>query len=158
MTKISCDFDENGTAYYLEDYGTNNDKRNELGILNYWDNRFVYKNMKIHEYASKTELEKGTYNMIAKAIADGEKDCYVATRTTPSFTTEQSESLSGYVTPFNTYVDENILLFVDGTRPMDEWDAFVEEALAYTDMDAVLAIYEAGEQTELSSERIVPVY
>lgn len=45
------------------------------------------------------------------------------------------------------------MYFIDGTRSMSEWDAFVEETLALGDMDAVLAAYEEAEQVIYSTER-----
>ena len=52
-----------------------------------------------------------------------------------------------------TYIDENIMYFIDGTRDMSEWDSFVEETLALGDMDEVLATYEAADQVIYSTER-----
>lgn len=40
-----------------------------------------------------------------------------------------------------TYIAENYLAFMDGSRPMSEWDAYVSEAMA-NGGDAIAAIYQ----------------
>ena len=45
------------------------------------------------------------------------------------------------------------MYFIDGTRDMSEWDAFVDETLALGNMDEVLATYEEAEQVIYSTER-----
>lgn len=44
-----------------------------------------------------------------------------------SFTKEESERLKVIKTPLDTYVAENVIKFIHGVRPMDEWDGFVDE-------------------------------
>ena len=81
-----------------------------------------------------------------------------ALRGTPNFTAEQSETVARSTTPMKTYIDENIMYFIDGTRDMSEWDSFVEETLALGDMDEVLATYEAADQVIYSTERRYATY
>ena len=70
-----------------------------------------------------------------------------------NFTAEQNEIVARSTTPFKTYIDENVMSFIDGTRDMSEWDAFVDETLALGNMDEVLATYEEAEQVIYSTER-----
>ena len=44
-----------------------------------------------------------------------------------SFTKEESERLKVIKTPLDTYVAENVIKFIHGVRPMDEWDSFIDE-------------------------------
>ncbi len=44
-----------------------------------------------------------------------------------SFSSEVSTKLSTLETSMNTYFDENVIKFIEGTRSMDEWDDFVDE-------------------------------
>lgn len=46
---------------------------------------------------------------------------------TLAFTDEVQTILSTKETYLNTYFDENIIKFIEGTRSMDTWDAFVQE-------------------------------
>lgn len=154
---VSYEIDEEGLPYYLDDYGTNAEKRAALGIGSVLDNFYVCRNLQYHEFVNFTKSGQENHQIICRAIVNDGKPL-ARYQQKPTFTAEQNDALSALVTPFNTYVNENILLFVDGTRSMDEWDAFVEEALAYTDMDAVLEIYESGVQNHLSEERRVPIY
>ncbi len=42
-----------------------------------------------------------------------------------NFTTEQNERLSNLGIDIQTYISENFLLFVDGSKPLSEWDSYV---------------------------------
>lgn len=49
---------------------------------------------------------------------------------TVSFTSEVQDKLSTMENALNTYVDQNLVKFIEGNRSMDEWDQFVEEVKA----------------------------
>ena len=63
-----------------------------------------------------------------------------------------NEIVSANMTPINTFIDENLYQFVEGSRSMDEWDAFVEEAQGYGDIQAVLDIYNNSPVLAYSSD------
>jgi len=44
-----------------------------------------------------------------------------------SLSDEESEELNQYTNEISTYVAENYLAFVDGSKPLSEWDAYVAE-------------------------------
>ena len=44
---------------------------------------------------------------------------------TIKYTKEQTETINEYATDVSTYVQENYLAFVDGSKPLSEWDAYV---------------------------------
>ncbi|MBS4208675.1 extracellular solute-binding protein [Bacillus sp. FJAT-50079] len=46
---------------------------------------------------------------------------------TVSFTTEVQEKLATMENALNTYVDQNLIQFIEGKRSMDEWNKFVDE-------------------------------
>lgn len=150
--------DENGVKYFLDDFATNTDHRKEVGLNQIMDLRYVLRMKGDVGYASKTEENKQRYDKLVGAMASGEVIGLRSLREKPRFTAEQQETVSANMTPINTYIDENIMLFIDGTRPMSEWDSFREEAMQYGDIEQVLAIYEAGEQIINSTERKYEVF
>ena len=44
-----------------------------------------------------------------------------------SYTALESEEKSGIETDLQTCVDENVILFVTGVKPMEEWDSFIDQ-------------------------------
>jgi putative aldouronate transport system substrate-binding protein len=60
-----------------------------------------------------------------------------------TFTAEESTQIAQWGTDLTTYVGENYLLFVDGSKPLSEWDSYIEgvNQLHYAD---ILAIYQAA--------------
>ena len=112
------------------------------------DIRYIqYKNREV-DYVGGTDASRAAYDKIIGGLIS-----IRALRGKPAFTAEQNEVVARNVTPFTTYIDENVMYFIDGSRSMSEWDAFVEETLALGDMDAVLAAYEEAEQVIYSTER-----
>ncbi len=57
-----------------------------------------------------------------------------------TFTPEQNGQLAQYSVDLVTYITENYLLFVDGSRPLSEWDSYVEGLVA-SGLNECLAIY-----------------
>lgn len=145
--------DEDGNRTYLEDYGTSSESRQAAGVRNLMDVRYIQYKMRDTDYAGGSDLAKASYDMVVHALIDGTALPVVALRGTPILTAEVQETVAMNTTPIKTYIDENIILFIDGTRAMDEWDAFVEETKQYGDFDAVLEAYENGEQVIMATER-----
>jgi putative aldouronate transport system substrate-binding protein len=61
--------------------------------------------------------------------------------TSLKFTDEQSEELNKVQADVVTYIGENFLSFVDGSKPLSEWDTYVAEAKAIG-LDACQAIFQ----------------
>jgi putative aldouronate transport system substrate-binding protein len=63
--------------------------------------------------------------------------------TAVTFTADESAQIAQWGTDLTTYVGENYLLFVDGSKPLSEWDSYVEgiNSLHYAD---ILAIYQTA--------------
>ncbi len=143
---------ENGTHSFLNGY-TDSATRKEAGVGNIMDIRYIqYKNREV-DYVGGTDASRAAYDKIIGGLISGDLIGIRALRGKPAFTAEQNEVVARNVTPFTTYIDENVMYFIDGTRSMSEWDAFVQETLALGDMDAVLAAYEEAEQVIYSTER-----
>lgn len=137
---------------FLNGY-TDSATRKEAGVGNIMDIRYIqYKNREV-DYVGGTDASRAAYDKIIGGLISGDLIGIRALRGKPAFTAEQNEVVARNVTPFTTYIDENVMYFIDGTRSMSEWDAFVEETLALGDMDAVLAAYEEAEQVIYSTER-----
>ncbi|MBP3361254.1 MAG: extracellular solute-binding protein [Clostridia bacterium] len=60
-----------------------------------------------------------------------------------SFTAEENEELSRKTTSVNSYVNENILKFITGQRPMSEWESFVEQ-IKEGDINDLIGIRQAA--------------
>jgi hypothetical protein len=58
-----------------------------------------------------------------------------------SFTNEQSEDLATYGSDLGTYISENYLAFIDGSKPLSEWDSYAAE-LYNIGLNEVLAVYQ----------------
>ena len=59
------------------------------------------------------------------------------------FTDEESKLLADYDTSIRTFVEENLMKFVIGQRPLSEWDNFQKE-LGKLPIDDLLSIYETA--------------
>lgn len=143
---------ENGSHYFLDGY-TDSAARKTAGVGNIMDVRYIQYKLREVDYVGGTDASRAAYDKIIGGLLDGTLTGIRALRGTPSFTAEQSETIARSTTPMKTYIDENVMYFIDGTRDMGEWDAFVSETLALGNMDEVLATYEAADQVIYSTER-----
>ena len=155
---LTYEKDEDGHHHFIGEYVDSDEARKEAGIHNFMDVRYIQLKDREADYAGKNERDRGFYDKLIAALIDGEMVGIRALRGTPNFTAEQSETVARSTTPMKTYIDENIMYFIDGTRDMSEWDSFVEETLALGDMDEVLATYEAADQVIYSTERRYATY
>ena len=57
------------------------------------------------------------------------------------FSADESETLADYNTSIKTFVEENLVKFIIGQRPLTEWDKFQKE-LSELPVDELLSIYE----------------
>lgn len=155
---VTYDLDANGNNMYLDDFATNNDHRKELGMGNFMDVRYIQYKMRDSEYVKNSDIGKKAYDLTVGALADGSAIGIRTLRGTPRMSAADTETVAASTTPMNTYIDENIMYFIDGTRSMDEWNDFVTETLALGDMDGVLKIYEDSEQVIYSTDRKYSTY
>jgi len=148
---VSYDIDSSGKKYFLDDYATSADKRKELGISQFIDVRMNrYKDHSAY-VATMVGKEKELYTKIANWFIDGTLTPYAPARGTPVMTIEANEIVSQNMTPMNTFINEAVAKFIDGTSSLDDWNAFVQEALDKGDIQAVLECYESGSQVVYNS-------
>lgn len=150
--------EEDGKLTYLEDYGSNTDRARAFGIGNFMDVRYIQYKMRGSEYAKGSDSSRKAYDLTVGAMAEGKAIGRRALRGTPVVPADKKDAVAAITTPVNTYLDENIMLFVDGTRPMEEWDAFVQETMGIGDLNEVLKIYEESPQIIYSTERKLVTY
>ena len=146
---ISYDVDENGKEYFLDDYATNKEKQDELGFATLHLGRMVHNSswfVSFAKNASKAPVGNIAQDLLCDDFRNGELTHMLSSRSTPTFTTEENDTLAISKTPMNTYLNENVILFVTGDRPMDEWDAFVEEYKSMGNLEEVLSIYNNAPQ------------
>ena len=161
---VSYEFDEKGNPVFLPGYQTV-EEQNAFGIKLLDEPYYIFSfqrwaplqmpakpvdQMRPSERASVTVtswLHDGTLTLADHGLAAA------------SLSDEDNEIVSAIMTPVNTFIDENLYMFVEGTRPMSEWDAFVEEALSYGDVAQALEIYNNSPVLLYSDEyEWMPVY
>ena len=159
---VSYDIDENGVKYYLDDYATNPDKMEALGIGSGWVchlGRAIHGSTWMSEFAKNTsKVDKDGRDLLTDELRDGTLQHKLPTRATPTFTMEESDTIAASTTPMATYQNENIILFITGERPMDEWDAFVEEYKTMGNLEEVISIYNNAAQNLLDTSTNLPEY
>lgn len=127
-----------GIRWLVQIYGENADNPNAP---------FIYE----HGIQSFTRLQTpidmmsfpGTYpEVMYKQIDHIEKDLggFRPASPTLAFSDEVSTLLSTKETYLNTYFDENVIKFIEGTRSMDTWDDFVQE-IKDLGLDEILGYY-----------------
>jgi len=155
---LTYDYDENGNPYYLEGY-TTPEERKEAGVGNFWDPRFIHNTGNQYSaYLAYPEQDQLIMDQVLEGLVSGEYTYQYPLRRTPLFTNEENETIAFSTTPMNTYKDENIIQFIDGSRDLGQWDDFVSEVLAYGNLDEVLETYENAKQVIYSTERRFETY
>lgn len=59
------------------------------------------------------------------------------------FTPDENKTLAAVLTPLQTFVDENVISFILGRKPMTEWNAFADQAKKMG-IDQINSIYDAA--------------
>ncbi|MGI6172275.1 MAG: extracellular solute-binding protein [Christensenellales bacterium] len=155
---LTYDFDENGSPYFLEGY-TTVEQRSEAGIANFMDPRYIHNGGDLYQlYLSYPEQDQLIMDRMMEGLVSGAYTYQYPLRRTPLFTAAENETIGFSTTPMNTYADENIIQFIDGTRDMGEWDNFVAEVLEYGNLEEVLETYENAKQIIFSTERRFVTY
>ncbi|NMA38287.1 MAG: hypothetical protein GX942_08280 [Papillibacter sp.] len=66
-------------------------------------------------------------------------------------TAEQSSEATALLADLNTYFSENYISFLDGSRPMSDWDNF-QAGLKSTGLDSLQAIWQEAYEDYLASK------
>lgn len=148
---VSFETTATGGRAYLDGYKTR-DERRDAGVGNFMDVRYISWKMRDVDYYGGTDQSRAAYDKIVGGLISGELTGIRALRGRPSFTAAENETIGRSVTPMNTYIDENLLTFIDGSRPLTEWEDFVTETLGLGNMDEVLQTYENAKQIIHSAE------
>ena len=158
---ISYDIDADGNKYFLDDYATSTEKQQEVGMNTLHLGRMIHNSSWFVSFA-KNEAVAPVGNiaqdMLCDAFRDGTLAHRLETRAKPTFTQEENDTISMSTTPMSTYQNENIILFITGERPMDEWDAFVEEYKTMGNLEEVISIYNNAAQNLLDTSTNLPEY
>lgn len=94
-------------------------------------------------------IEEAAFNQAVAPGTEisGEMQSWPETNANPSiylsFTDEETNTINMHSAALTAYVQENITHFIDGSKPMEEWDAYVE-AGKKLGLDEYLAVYEAA--------------
>ncbi len=93
------------------------------------------------------------YRDLNNAFREGKMNAWIPEYNTPVLDSAAKETVSINLSPISTYVSEQVPLFVVGERDMSEWDAFLEEIRSMGNIDAVIEVYNAGQQVPSSDTR-----
>ncbi len=141
-------------AYGVEGVSWYYDENGNRCITDYILEHPAYWSMIMLSYALNSIAEPGlyvNYNWLIPANAIAQQyledwdvvphdDAYVYPAGI-SFSNEQSDTLAKYGDDLGTYISENYMAFVDGSKPMSEWDSYVAE-LDNIGLAEVLAVYQ----------------
>lgn len=122
----------------------------EVGLMFAWA-RWSEPTYMAKDPANITPNEEDVIQMI-KWVQSGEVKVKDSGLYSANRSDEAKEIIAANNTPIQTYIEENLFLFIEGVRPMDEWDAFVEEAKAYGDIEAILYEYNNASLLAYSSD------
>jgi len=90
------------------------------------------------------ECQRGL-TVAAEKLKSGEYATYYG-RNVPLFDDDAKDLINSITGPVGTYVEENLIAFVLGRKPMSEWDAFIDGIADYGDMNRVVELYNSAEQ------------
>lgn len=135
------------TPYLMEELGEESynqlpQGRQELGIMNWWLTGLIpeWDRYALWQYGpDQKDYALRNYNILQEYVdndllCDPEPNLY--------FDPDESDVLAEITTPLSTYSDENVLKFITGVRPIEEWDQFVAE-LANFNYQYVVDTYNA---------------
>ena len=119
----SFEFDENGIPYITELVTNNPDG------LSLMDTQFMYTTDSVCRINDITK-SRSTYTeegLAARDVWDYNRDDANTYPSAAALTADEADEHSKLYSDINTYLQENIAQFITGAKPMDQWDAFVEE-------------------------------
>lgn len=81
------------------------------------------------------------YSQIKREAFNPAQQVPQSTITLAPLTAEESETYANIMTPIDTYAKEQAARFITGSRPLAEWDKYVEELKAMGDIQKAMDIY-----------------
>jgi len=129
---------EDGLPHYTE-YFYNHPDTKSVYVASNMDTQHTSVYIWWREFDTKTENALNAYNIWADA-SDG---AYVLLQSGVSLTPEEAEIYASPYSDIETYVNENVPLFIRGDRSLDEWDEFVETLYQFGLQDC-MDVYQAA--------------
>lgn len=130
-----------GTPEYLIDQNTPEGGELMLGKYGYGLTQHWATIFRPTEYFDYARNPKNSGFEKASALY---KDVYTFTNPPIQLNKDETEQLKQLKTPFDTFVNENLVKFINGQKPLSEWDAFAQEATDKFKGDEIVAIYNAA--------------
>ena len=154
----SYEYGEDGLKHFINGYGTDADARAALGIDGVYFQRmnFVQDWFAGFEKNQTMPTAQLHQDSLADALRTGVLKNKLSSRGNPSFTLEEGDTIAISKTPMSTYLSEERIKFITGERPMDEWDAFVEEYKSMGNVEEVLSVYDNAQQNIYTNVRNYP--
>ncbi len=156
-TWLDWRYSEEGSFLYgygVEGVSWNYDANGEIVISDFIVNHKAYWSMAMTTYALNSLSEPGLYinytwkvpgnEAALQYLADWNSVPYDNNYVYPlgiSYTDEQNDILAQYGADVTAYLNENYLAFVDGSKPLSQWDEYVAGVNAIG-LDKVLEVYQ----------------
>ena len=109
-----------------------------------FDRTFGYSEIEAGKLLGNNALGYKAQKMYDEAFASGRIKARYG-QATPTVTPEESEEISGIMTPVQTYLDESVNKFIMGEQSFDEWDAFLTKLQTLGNVQRVLDIFNSKE-------------
>jgi putative aldouronate transport system substrate-binding protein len=120
---LTYEYDENGQLW-ITDYIVNHPAYWGMIMCIYSLNHVTDGGLKI-DFSMNMKINKDVPGYLDYWMSTPHDNKYVYP-TSISYTSEQSSELAQYGGDVGTYVEENYIAFVDGSKPLSEWDGYVE--------------------------------
>lgn len=144
---LTWDYNENGDVV-ISDFIRNHEAGWTMIMLIYALNSIVEPGLYVN-YAYNAPGNEIALDYLAQWDNVAHDNAYVYPSVI-TFTAEQNDILAQYGSDLESYLSENYLQFVDGSKPLSEWDSYVAE-LNKIGLDQVLAVYQSAYDDFLKS-------
>jgi putative aldouronate transport system substrate-binding protein len=137
---LTYEYDENGELW-ITDYIVNHPAYWGMIMCTYALNTIYEPGLEI-DYSLRMEINADTPQLLEYWMSTPHDNAYVFPLGV-TYTTEQTEQLAQISVDINTYIKENYLAFVDGSKPLSEWGEYVQ-TLSEIGVQTVLDIHQAA--------------
>jgi putative aldouronate transport system substrate-binding protein len=147
-----------GSKEWIGKYADDRTARRAAGVGNFWDPRYIHlSNYKDNWFGLMLTDPPGGPGRIAcaediLALQRGEMEPRFSHQR-PQMTNEVNDEIGKIMTPINTFVDEQVLKFINGDRPMSEFSDFIAQIKTLGDIDKVVRYYNEGRQFPMGERK-----
>jgi putative aldouronate transport system substrate-binding protein len=145
---LTYEVSESGKKQFINEY-TEAAARLEYGIQSTLPDANISRNDMDARAAAWPDRVVAAHRANSTWLNNGEATYYYYTG--PNFTADEAEEFAAIFTPIQTYINENLSLFVYGQRSLDEWDNFLAEMQNYGDIEKLLELCTNAEQRTFAS-------